>query len=55
MQDKSCLTSLIAFYNKMIAFVHEGNAVDVTIFNKALNTVFHYIPISKLGHYGLDE
>lgn len=39
----------------MIAFVHEGGAVDVNYldFNKALNTVFHYIPMSKLGHYGL--
>jgi len=28
-KGKSCLTNLIAFYNKMSSLVHEGRAMDV--------------------------
>jgi len=56
-KGKSCLTSLIAFYNGMTGWVDEGRAVDVVYldFSKAFDTVSHNIPIGKLRKCGLDE
>ncbi|CAM4550617.1 unnamed protein product [Caretta caretta] len=56
-KGKSCLTNLIAFYDKISGSVDEGKAVDVLFldFSKAFDTVSYGIPASKLKTYGLDE
>jgi len=55
-KGKSCLTSLIAFYDGMTGWVDEvdeGRAVDVVYL--ASDTVSHRILIGKLRKCGLDE
>ena len=53
MKGKSCLTSLMAFYNEMTGSVDEGRAVDVIYldFSKAIDAVSHNIIIDKLTKY----
>ncbi|GAB0205022.1 mitochondrial enolase superfamily member 1 [Grus japonensis] len=52
-KGKSCLTNLIAFYDKVTC------SVDVDIvyldFSQAFNTVPHSLLLEKLMHYGLDK
>ncbi|CAM4533024.1 unnamed protein product [Caretta caretta] len=56
-KGKSCLTNLIAFYDKITGSEYEGKTVDVLFldFSKAFDTVSHSILASKLKKYGLDE
>ncbi|CAM5133953.1 unnamed protein product, partial [Eretmochelys imbricata] len=56
-KGKSCLTNLIAFYDKITSSVDEGKAVVMLFlnFSKAFDTVSHSILASMLKKYGLDE
>ncbi|GAB0181292.1 mitochondrial enolase superfamily member 1 [Grus japonensis] len=56
-KGKSCLTNLIAFFDGMTSWLHEGRAVTVVYlnFSKAFDTVSHNILIGKLRKCGLDE
>ncbi|PKU30014.1 rna-directed dna polymerase from mobile element jockey- hypothetical protein [Limosa lapponica baueri] len=56
-KGKSCLTNLIAFYDGMTGWIHEGSVVDVVYldFSKASDTVSHSILIGKFRKCGLDE
>lgn len=47
---KSCLTNLIAFYDKMIGFVDEGRAVGILYSNWAFSTVSHNVLSQDLSH-----
>jgi len=56
MNSRSCLTSLISFYDKVTCLVNEGKAVSVVYldFSKAFDTVPHNIFVEKLAAYSLD-
>jgi len=56
-KGKSCLTSLIAFYNGVTGWIDEGRAVDVVYlnFSKAVDTVSHNILLGKLRKCALHE
>ena len=55
-RGKSCLTNLIAFYNKVTCLVDVGRAVDIVDldFSKAFNMVSYRL-LEKLVCYGLDK
>ena len=54
--DRSCLTNLISFYDKVTRLVNEGQAVNVVYldFSKAFDTVPHNILVEKLTAHSLD-
>ena len=56
MKDRSCLTNLISFYDKVTCWVDEGKAVDVVYldFSKTFDTVSHGILLKKPAALGLD-
>ncbi|CAM5148340.1 unnamed protein product [Eretmochelys imbricata] len=55
-KGKSCLTNLIAFYDKITGSVDEGKAVDVLFldFSKAFDSLPQY-SCQQVKKYGLDE
>ncbi|GAB0179428.1 mitochondrial enolase superfamily member 1 [Grus japonensis] len=56
MKDRSPLTNLISFYDKVTHLVEEGKAVDVVYlaFSKAFDTISYSILLEKLAAHGLD-
>ncbi|KAJ7404858.1 hypothetical protein WISP_143114 [Willisornis vidua] len=54
---RSCLTSLISFYNQVTHLVDQGKAVDVVYldFSKAFDTVSHNTLLEKLAAHSLDR
>lgn len=56
-RDKSCLTNLIGFYDKMDGSTGEGRAAEVLYldFNKVFDIICHSILIVKLVRYSLNK
>jgi len=56
MKGRSCLTSLIPYYDQVTSLADEGKAVDIIYldFSKAFDTVPHNILLEKPAAHGLD-
>ena len=57
MKDRSCLTSLISFYDQVTHLTDEGKAADIAHLdlNKAFDTVSCSILLKKLAAHNLDR
>jgi len=57
MRGRSCLATLISFYDQVTHLMDEGKAVDVVYlgFSKAFDTVYHSNLLQKLVAQGLDR
>lgn len=56
-KKKSCMISLIVFYDEMTGLVNEGRTVDFACldFGKAFNTVSHNTLVDRLMNHQFDE
>lgn len=53
-EDISCLTNLIAFYDKMTTSADEEKAIDIIYFDKSFNTISHIILVRSLQSGRMD-